>query len=412
MADPLRDPFRRPAPARALYQKPRSFWEGVNEPIAPRGLLSLLGATPEDSAAGWDEQQRASRRGLLDMGLAILSGSQQRVGGGLGPALQEGLAAGREGYRGTIDQAQGQSIQRKMRDLYAQVQPQPGESVEQVFERVNALLPQALALGPEAAKPLVTYLASLGPSLQKQPTQARQGTLVTRTVAGPNGQPVVETYNNLTGEVVSQSPGVPKNEGTAREDLAAQRAFQRENQLGDDYRMATKDHATVANQMTTLVRNAEIAKTNPAASIGLIFSFMKIQDPGSTVREGEYATAQNAAGVPERIRNMYNKALDGQFLSPRQVDNFRAAGLAVGKGWKQKQEQLRKSFVGRAEKWGVNPSIFVDYYADLNLDSAPDSAPALEGPAAGAPPAAQRPTGGLTPEQRAVVERLKKRVRP
>jgi hypothetical protein len=407
---PIRqDVFRKYVKAPRMPQKPRSFWEGVNDPIMPSGLMGLLGATPEDSAVGFDEQQRASRRGLLDMGLAILSGSQQKVGGGLGPALQEGLSAGREGYRGALDTAQGQVMQRRMRELYEQVKPQPGESVEQVFERVNALLPQALALGPEAAKPLVTYLASLGPSLQQNQQQQKRH-LAERTVADPKtGLPVVQTYDSSTGEVIDSQPGVAKNEGSARQDIEHMRGFQRENQLGDDYRMATKDHATVANQITTLTRNADIAKTNPAASIGLIFSFMKIQDPGSTVREGEYATAQNAAGVPDRIRNMYNKALDGQFLTPQQVENFRAAGLAVGRGWKQKQDQLRTSYGQRARRWGVDPEIFVDYYSDLGLDAAPSSAPALEGPPA-APAAAPAQRPAFSPKAQEAIERYKARM--
>jgi hypothetical protein len=45
------------------------------------------------------------------------------------------------------------------------------------------------------------------------------------------------------------------------------------------------------------------------ADIGVVYSYMKMLDPGSTVREGEAATAQNSPGVEERIRNMYNRAL-------------------------------------------------------------------------------------------------------
>jgi len=37
-------------------------------------------------------------------------------------------------------------------------------------------------------------------------------------------------------------------------------------------------------------------------------------DPGSVVRESEFATAQNAAGVPDQVRNMYNKVLSGTRL--------------------------------------------------------------------------------------------------
>lgn len=45
-------------------------------------------------------------------------------------------------------------------------------------------------------------------------------------------------------------------------------------------------------------------------------------DPGSVVREGEFATAQNAAGIPDIVRNMYNRALEGTRLNPTQRDMF------------------------------------------------------------------------------------------
>jgi hypothetical protein len=51
-----------------------------------------------------------------------------------------------------------------------------------------------------------------------------------------------------------------------------------------------------------------------AGDMALVFNYMKMLDPGSTVREGEYANAQNAAGVPDKARNMYNKIINGTLL--------------------------------------------------------------------------------------------------
>jgi len=54
----------------------------------------------------------------------------------------------------------------------------------------------------------------------------------------------------------------------------------------------------------------DLAKQATAqADIGIVFSFMKLLDPTSVVREGEQATARNSPGVPERIINLYNRAL-------------------------------------------------------------------------------------------------------
>lgn len=66
-----------------------------------------------------------------------------------------------------------------------------------------------------------------------------------------------------------------------------------------------------------------------ASDLALIFSFMKILDPGSTVREGEFANAQNSAGVSEIIRAKYNQLRTGGRLSESQRKDFvnRAKGL-------------------------------------------------------------------------------------
>lgn len=59
-----------------------------------------------------------------------------------------------------------------------------------------------------------------------------------------------------------------------------------------------------------------------AGDMSVIYSFMKMQDPGSTVREGEFASAQNAGGVSDKLRNQYNKIVNGERLSPAQRADF------------------------------------------------------------------------------------------
>jgi hypothetical protein len=75
------------------------------------------------------------------------------------------------------------------------------------------------------------------------------------------------------------------------------------------------------NQMNSLGVGTPEYKASD--DIALIFSFMKTLDPGSTVREGEFATASNAGGIPDRIVATYNKALKGEFLADdEQRNNF------------------------------------------------------------------------------------------
>lgn len=58
------------------------------------------------------------------------------------------------------------------------------------------------------------------------------------------------------------------------------------------------------------------------ASIALVFKFMKALDPQSVVREGEFLTAERSAGLPESMRNMYNKIMEGEKLGAVQIKQF------------------------------------------------------------------------------------------
>jgi len=71
---------------------------------------------------------------------------------------------------------------------------------------------------------------------------------------------------------------------------------------------------------------------SPFRDQAAIFSWMKILDPGSTVREGEYATVENARSVPEKIKGLYNKVLAGTILTPEQRTELLAASEDVVDG--------------------------------------------------------------------------------
>ena len=116
-----------------------------------------------------------------------------------------------------------------------------------------------------------------------------------------------------------------------------------------------KNYATVA----TAYRKALASGATPAGDIALVFAYMKLNDPNSSVREGEYATAQNAANVPDRIRNIYNKAVDGTILQPDQRKDFLNEAKKMAKaqfeGMKPKIDQLSKIAKDRE----LNPDMII-----------------------------------------------------
>lgn len=116
------------------------------------------------------------------------------------------------------------------------------------------------------------------------------------------------------------------------------------------------------------------AKGTAAGDLALIFNYMKLLDPGSVVREGEFATAQNTAGVPERIRNVYNRALSGVRLSPEQRTNFKDQAADVFTAQREQQNLLESEFGRIAESSGLRPgNVIVDFQGDFRNFTIPGS---------------------------------------
>ncbi len=102
---------------------------------------------------------------------------------------------------------------------------------------------------------------------------------------------------------------------------------------------------------------------------------MKTQDPGSTVREGEFATAQNAAGVPEKIRNTYERVLNGDRLSPKQREEFLRLGQKNYDIGLKQQQKTADGYRKKAARFGLNPdNVISDYSA---VEPAQQAAPAI-----------------------------------
>lgn len=95
--------------------------------------------------------------------------------------------------------------------------------------------------------------------------------------------------------------------------------------------------------------------TSPAGDLSLIFNYMKMLDPGSVVREGEFATAQNAAGVPDRVVNMYNKLLKGERLNPNQRKDFSDQAWNTYNAQMAQQERFNQGYEDTARGYGLDP---------------------------------------------------------
>jgi hypothetical protein len=125
----------------------------------------------------------------------------------------------------------------------------------------------------------------------------------------------------------------------------------------------------------------KIEKATPTAAgdLATVFGFMKILDPGSSVREGEQADARNAAGVPERVRNTWNLLLTGQRLTPEQRADFRTNARVFYGAHRNQYEPIAAEYRRLAAEGGVDPrSVVLSIYpggGQATQPQAPQQAP-------------------------------------
>ena len=123
-----------------------------------------------------------------------------------------------------------------------------------------------------------------------------------------------------------------------------------ETKFRKEYNDQTKPYQEVKSAYGRVLSSEDSA----GGDLSLIFGYMKMLDPGSVVREGEFATAQNAAGVPERITNIYNKVATGQRLSPSQRESFKGQAKGLYNSALEGEKTVRTGLERISKGYGLN----------------------------------------------------------
>ena len=358
----------------------------------------------------WDEQQpgtfeRLGQNPLFMAGINMLAGG---LGGAQNPyamgaqGFQQALSAGRQAKQDKIqqrllnsrlqmDQMRMQQAQQQMQQQAAQRQAlvdltkglqsppidgstaaaTPGYNPDAPGPgNLRQLLPLAAQAGPQGMQ-----LLNMARQMNRQPERERAqdangrwryvdtGGLVfedVQTQPEPDDPDYLWAYNNQTGQdervteaqLAGADPGVYAK--SAPETATPADPFDNEAKLRGEFTKATKDFVTVRDAFGRVAASAQ--DPSAAGDLALIFNYMKVLDPGSTVREGEFATAQDAASVPERIRNVYNRVLSGQRLGDDQRKDFVSRAQRL---YEQQQDfftQTSDRYGGLARSYGLDPS--------------------------------------------------------
>lgn len=129
----------------------------------------------------------------------------------------------------------------------------------------------------------------------------------------------------------------------------------------------TKNTAEIASAYAKI--QGAVNNPSPAGDLSMIFGYMKMLDPASSVKEGEQASAQNTAGVPERVWGLYNRVIKGERLTPEQRKDFFQQSHGLYAAQATRQTQVDKTYTELARSRGMNPQhLFVGFGGQEELD--------------------------------------------
>jgi hypothetical protein len=127
------------------------------------------------------------------------------------------------------------------------------------------------------------------------------------------------------------------------------------------------------SEVSTAFDKVQKAADNPSAAgdMSLIYGYMKMLDPGSTVREGEFANAQNAAGIPDKVLNIYNKAATGERLNPEQRKQFIESAQQAYQAELNSRQAIESEFGSLAGRYKVDPNLIYTPAKGVKKTTAP-----------------------------------------
>lgn len=141
--------------------------------------------------------------------------------------------------------------------------------------------------------------------------------------------------------------------------------FGQEDKLRDDHRTESKEFVKLRNAYGKILDSVE--KPTAASDISLIFNYMRMLDPSSTVRESEYATAANAGGVDAQVKNIYNSLIDGTFLTEEQRQNFANEAGKLYSTAQLNQQVIDDFYTGLATRQGLDvEDVIINYGGSLD----------------------------------------------
>ena len=129
--------------------------------------------------------------------------------------------------------------------------------------------------------------------------------------------------------------------------------FAQEEKIRKEYQGRTKVYGELQGTYNNIKASADTG--NGPGDIALITSFMKMLDPGSVVRETEFATARDTAGLFTQLENRLQKAKNGALLNDAQRKEYVELAQKYLDSAQKKAAQERKDLGIVIKNYKLNP---------------------------------------------------------
>ena len=144
------------------------------------------------------------------------------------------------------------------------------------------------------------------------------------------------------------------------------KSFDHETKLRGEFRGLSQ---TFISQNKSFGRvQASVANPSPAGDLSLIFNYMKMLDPGSVVRESEFAQAAATGSLGQRFVAVGTKLREGKRLTPEQRADFYDSAKKLFDEANRQHETLKGQYMTLADQTGLNHENIVTDFLTANLD--------------------------------------------
>lgn len=195
------------------------------------------------------------------------------------------------------------------------------------------------------------------------------------------GQQITMRGQDMTAASAAAGRAVTQSEGDLNRAAAGERAatseagktFDRAKKLRDEYGKFSGDFIKVRDALGRI--DAASSDPSPSGDLALVFNFMKMLDPGSTVMQGEYAAAAAAAGGEERLKALYQRLLTGETLTPKMRRDFQSRARKLFNSANRSHEKRVREYTRLARRARIDPQdVIVDISADEPATEAAEGA--------------------------------------